>query len=518
MNANAIKLVEVFATLLSIGLIVYLWLSNQLPDLYVVSRAGISFLIGACISVIILYYVADRDMDTDIDEIARSIVFAILFGGIPGFAVFICIWFYPGVSLILIGLCIGIALLVLALFGNRNCILLVCGLWAICIAVSIATIFALEVIIFLIALLGSILGIIVIHSKDVQQSKIYQKIKTDGALNPKRRDIFGAKSNCGTASSFRKELFSRLPRIKPNIDKLKAKRDVDGLIKALGNSNEYKSVEKSWIEVEEETIPTKREVMEEKEVILERAIYDPCKRDFIERPLPRMKEWINRYDSGAYWFAVSIQNNMDRAIEEWDVELETSSALKIQDAKIGGIEIEIPHEAHLGLFKISVPKEYGIVIPKGGAQRVYFKLRAEKPKTTYEIKGIFKSEITGDVPIRAKEFKYLCDAGVSPEAVKAELKKAFSEKDVARLALSFKTVQELDRMCNQDTKTDEYMDTLLVLRNYTEGFSNTFTNQLEEFARFMKQEQLGYLDDKYKGKVRRFCTNLVDVWISEFLR
>ena len=109
-------------------------------------------------------------------------------------------------------------------------------------------------------------------------------------------------------------------------------------------------------------------------------------------------------------------------IEERGVVLETSSALKIEEAKIEGIEIEIPHEAYLGAFKISVPKEYGIVIPTGGAQRVYFKLRADKPKTTYEISGSLKSPITGDVLIRPKEFKYLCDAGMLPEAVKAELK------------------------------------------------------------------------------------------------
>ncbi len=251
---------------------------------------------------------------------------------------------------------------------------------------------------------------------------------------------------------------------------------------------------------------------------IERAIYDPCKRDFIERPLPQMKEWINRYDPGAYWFAMSIQNNTDRAIEAWSVELEFSSALKIKESKIEGIEFEIPHEAHLNTFKISVPREYGIVIPKEGAQRVYFKLRADKPKTMYEIKGVFKSKITGDIPIRAKEFKYLCDAGVSPDAVKAELKKTFSEKDAARLALSFKTVQELDRMCDQEAKTEEYLDKLSVLKNYTEGFSNKFTRQVDEFARFMKEEQLGYLDEEYKGKVRRFCTNLIDVWISEFLK
>jgi superfamily II RNA helicase len=107
---------------------------------------------------------------------------------------------------------------------------------------------------------------------------------------------------------------------------------------------------------------------------------------------------------------------------------------------------------------------------------------------------------------------------VSPEAVKAELKKTFSEKDAAMLALSFKTVQELERMCDQEAKIEEYLDKLLVLKNYTEGFSEKFTKHLEEFSRFMKQEQLEYLDDVYKGKVRRFCTNLVDVWIAEFLK
>ena len=294
--------------------------------------------------------------------------------------------------------------------------------------------------------------------------------------------------------------------------------------------NEYRSTEKFWIEVEEAIIPTKREVMEEKEVILERAIYDPCKRDFIEGQLPRMKEWINHYDRGAYWFAISIQNNTDKEINDWGVELETSAALKIKEAKIEGIEIEIPHEAYLGLFKISVPKEYGIVIPKEGTQRVYFKLRAEKPKTTYKISGVFKSAITGDVPIRAKEFKYLCDVNTIKIAIKENVNLANDyvssqlwdkypqKEDLVKLTESFRIVLTMDRMCNQDTKTEEYLDKLSVLKNYTEGFSENFTKQVDEFSRFMEQEQLGYLDDKYKGKVRRLCTNLVDVWISEFLK
>ena len=265
-------------------------------------------------------------------------------------------------------------------------------------------------------------------------------------------------------------------------------------------------------------------------LIIERAIYDPCKRDFTEGRLPRMKEWINRYDKGAYWFAISIQNNTDKEINDWGVEIETSAALKIKEAKIEGIEIEIPNEAHLNTFKISVPKEYGIVIPKGGAQRVYFKLRADKPKTTYEISGVFKSKITGDVQIRPKEFKYLCDVNTIKIAIKENVNLANDyvssqlwdkypkKEDLVKLTESFRIVLTMDRMCNQDAKTEEYLDKLLVLKNYTEGFSENFTKQVVVFARFMKQEQLGYLDDEYKGKVRRFCTNLFDVFISEFLK
>ena len=98
-----------------------------------------------------------------------------------------------------------------------------------------------------------------------------------------------------------------------------------------------------------EEISTKKE-----EITIERAIYDPCKRDFIEGALPRMKEWVNRYDPGAYWFAISIQNNTDRAIEEWGVELETSSALKIREARVEGIDYKIElHETYPEPFKVN---------------------------------------------------------------------------------------------------------------------------------------------------------------------
>jgi len=260
-----------------------------------------------------------------------------------------------------------------------------------------------------------------------------------------------------------------------------------------------------------------------KSITIERAIYDPCKRDFVERRLPRMKEWINRYDPGAYWFVISIQNNTDRAIEEWGVELETSSALKVEEVKIEGIDYKIElreayPEPYKNVYAIGVPKEYGIVIPKGGAQRVYFKLRAEKPKTVYEISGVFKSAI-GEVLIRAKEFKYLCDAGVSPEAVKAELKKTFPEKDAARLANAFRIAQEIrSSYCNTNTKASEISKEFDILKMYLS--EKEFLDEVEGIQRRINAElrEDERLDDKHVEEVKDFCDKFTEMWIAKFLR
>jgi hypothetical protein len=259
-------------------------------------------------------------------------------------------------------------------------------------------------------------------------------------------------------------------------------------------------------------------------ITIERAIYDPCKRDFIEGQLPRMKEWINRYDPGTYWLALSIQNNTERAIDEWGVELETSSALKVEEARVEGIDYKIElRETHPEPYKnkyaIGVPKEYGIVIPKGGAQRVYFKLRAEKPKTTYEITGVFKSEMTGEVPIRAKEFKYLCDTGVSPEAVKAELKKTFSEKEAARLANTFRIAQDIrSSYCNTDTKAKEINKEFDLLKMYLT--EKEFLDEIESIQRRINAElrEDERLDEKHVEAVKDFCEKFTEMWIAKFLR
>jgi tetratricopeptide (TPR) repeat protein len=74
---------------------------------------------------------------------------------------------------------------------------------------------------------------------------------------------------------------------------------------------------------------------------IERTIYDPTKRNFTistPRPLPNVKDWIDRNDPSMYWFVTCINNNSDRPIDEWGIELEVPSTVRIMESRIEGIE------------------------------------------------------------------------------------------------------------------------------------------------------------------------------------
>ncbi|RCV63849.1 hypothetical protein C5S53_11920 [Methanophagales archaeon] len=274
-------------------------------------------------------------------------------------------------------------------------------------------------------------------------------------------------------------------------------------------------------------------VVEKYSISIERAIYDPCKSDFVEGYFPRMKEWLKRYDPGAYWLVISLQNDMDTTIEGWDIDLEFSSALKIKEAKIEGIEIEIPHEAHLGAFKIAVPKEYGIVIPKGGAQRVYFKLRAEKPRTIYEIRGVFKSEITGEVQIRPKEFMYLCDAGSlrgaileHPEAALEYLKTQvnyYSPAEVSAIVKGLEIVFLICRMCSSPyPKRGDFRSEVEKLKGYLKNVEHKLGQSYNDFEMLVREMDAVLFEEtvpvNYAEEIKRQCLVFPDDLLAKLQR
>jgi len=103
------------------------------------------------------------------------------------------------------------------------------------------------------------------------------------------------------------------------------------------------------------------------------------------------------------------------------------------------------------------------------------------------------------------------------EYVSFELRPKYPEKQYLRLMESFRILWKINRMCDQDVGIGEILEQINLLKGYAED-SGRFIKHVDEFSRFMKQEQLDYLDDEYRPKTKRFCENLIDVWIAEFLR
>ena len=67
-------------------------------------------------------------------------------------------------------------------------------------------------------------------------------------------------------------------------------------------------------------------------------------------------------------------------------------------------------------------------------------------------------------------------------------------------------------------ETIDVLDKLKLLEGYTEGLSGRLTKEINKFRRFLKEELFEYVDDEHKRDVRRFCRNLLDIWIAEVLK
>lgn len=100
--------------------------------------------------------------------------------------------------------------------------------------------------------------------------------------------------------------------------------------------------------------------------------------------------------------------------------------------------------------------------------------------------------------------------------VSFELRPKYPEKQYLRLMESFRILWRIDKVCDQNVKTEVILEQLDLLKRYIK--SEEFIKHVDDFKGFMEQEQGEYLDDKYRSKIKRFCENLIDIWIAEFLR
>ena len=270
---------------------------------------------------------------------------------------------------------------------------------------------------------------------------------------------------------------------------------------------------------------------------IERTIYDPLTRDFTissSRPLVNVRDWINRHNPSSYWLVICVHNHSNHPIDEWGIELESSSTLQILETVIEGsggqVRLQVSNpKPWLQLSTFGVPHNRGIVIPRGGSRRIYFRLGSESCGVSHSIKGRFIAS-DAEVEIREKQFQHSCDVATlgvairqSPERALQFTKNALTQRYDPKTVLSclhtFHLIQEIDTCCRMKRFEDVH-DKLYVLEDALGKMGLS-----ERLVGLVKQLNALDIDDGMGGsmlelkaqRAEKMCKNIVDVWTTEVL-
>ncbi len=277
---------------------------------------------------------------------------------------------------------------------------------------------------------------------------------------------------------------------------------------------------------------------------IERTIFDPASREFVissQRPIPNVKNWIMKNDPSMYWLIICVNNSSDRSIDQWGIELEIPNTLKILDMRIEGIEHtsgmkESSSPAWLTRHRLEISHHLGIVIPRKGSRRIYFKLGSNTCGISYSIKGkVFTSD--SEALIREKEFRFSCDAPTLKVALRTNpeeaeryahtvLSNAYSRDIALKLIHTFRIVQEIDRCCIQNQYGeikfnnkgyDEIQDKLHILLDALES-AQVGDNLIRMVKDNLDKISITGETNASAEQIRKLCGNLPDMWINEILK
>ena len=121
-----------------------------------------------------------------------------------------------------------------------------------------------------------------------------------------------------------------------------------------------------------------------------------------------------------------------------------------------------------------------------------------------------KPEITiWDLELVKEKIEEITHSRVGVEKLKQDVKTLESSKII---------VEIVETSYQKAVRTDYFLDKLELLEGYVERQSGGLTNEINRFRRFLKEELFEYVDDEHKADARRFCRNLLDIWIAEVLK
>jgi hypothetical protein len=148
--------------------------------------------------------------------------------------------------------------------------------------------------------------------------------------------------------------------------------------------------------------------------------------------------------------------------------------------------------------------------------------------TSYTDVERFNLTVSQEVPevkVTIRDWEFMKDVieevtqnRVEVKELRQDLGRRYSDKDLARILEASKIMEKMVEMSYQEAiRTDDFLDKLRSLEGYTEGLSKKVRSEINEFRRFLKEELFEYVDAEHKRDVRRFCRNLLDIWIADVL-
>ena len=100
-----------------------------------------------------------------------------------------------------------------------------------------------------------------------------------------------------------------------------------------------------------------------------------------------------------------------------------------------------------------------------------------------------------------------------------QLEAKYKKEDLLRILESFRILQRIKDMTNEDHTITEYMEQLNLLKNYVKKNNEELIKDLESIIMHINAEiSPNEIVRGQKSELRRVCSNLLDVWIEYFLR
>jgi len=282
---------------------------------------------------------------------------------------------------------------------------------------------------------------------------------------------------------------------------------------------------------------TRRSPPAQPSVTIERTVYDPLARDFLvstARPLVNVRNWIDRHDPASYWLIVCVHNHSDRTIDEWGIELESSSTLKILNTAIEDVAGQVPlHTTHpkpwLIRLVLGVSHHRGLVVPRNGSRRVYFRLGSESCGISHTIQGRFIAD-GAEAEIRAKQFLHSCDVATLEMAMQQnpalamqfaadQLLKRYDKEMTQKLLRIFELVYDI-KDCYHLKRFECIHDKLPILQNALEigEVSDNLSGLVQRLNAMDIHDGMGGSMLELKAReAERMCRNIIEVWKNEVL-